>query len=101
MGCESLISMPDTGRARSEDRVLKSDDSQLGQRGWQLVSPTCPCHSGLLLTMLDGVVFAPLGHMWLSTMQRIQLSSTLKSRPLRSQSQDSMLTDSYEREDGI
>lgn len=29
--------------------------------------------------LLDGVVFAPLGHIWLSTMQRIQLSSTLKS----------------------
>lgn len=32
--------------------------------------------------MADGVVFAPLGHMWLSTMQRIQLSSTLKSMHL-------------------
>jgi hypothetical protein len=28
----------------------------------------------------DGIVFAPLGHVWLQAMQRIQLNTTLKSK---------------------
>jgi hypothetical protein len=28
----------------------------------------------------DGIVFAPLGHVWIQAMQRIQLNTTLKSK---------------------
>jgi hypothetical protein len=57
------------------DNLACSDNTD----GFMLVILNFTVVAAALLTA-DGVIFAPLGHVWLQTMSRISFPSTLKSK---------------------
>ena len=60
---------------RWSDNLASSDNTD----GFMLVMLNFTVMAATLLTA-DGIIFAPLGHVWLQTMSRISFPSTLKSK---------------------
>jgi hypothetical protein len=69
------------------DNLACSNDTD----GIMLVMLNLKVGAAALLTA-DGIIFAPLGHVWLQTMSRISFPSTLKSKSRQAQYQTEQIS---------